>query len=635
MPLQKTSVFVPFGGALDSQKAPLSMPSTSLLTCDNVTQERRGEFRRRYGFTQTAGDSLASISASCPSQVATMGQGATGQGMVALMDTNQLAQFDTITGTWTALTPFTPRASTATRSALVMSNDIPATQAGFASDGSEFVCSSKRVNGILGGGAPQILANFGKVGNPALDTDGTVLDLAVNINVVRCAALPGFLCIFWSDTSGNLKVRVRNSSTGAFSAVTTVKTGLHLTNPMLDAMYYTGSTITLACQLATTVIQGIGFNPSTLANAFDTAWTGAATISCMSLIADPGVSGKAYLGYSATVPTTAVGAYNAVTGALFTTSVVEAIQSTQITGCTTGASGDFAVVYQVGGALKRQTRIAGVMGTPAFVDNVLVGVLGTIASNRWGFSGDSLWYFLVAQNDATVAGFQQTAIAMSSTFTAATSDFIITPVASVAPLGSGPTPTTSGYQVMSTGTRTFALGMPVATSFANVVSAISADYVILLVHVHAHHRERHQRQHRQAGLSQWEAHLLRREPIDRRRNAIAPDRNVLSATGSYGGGKRYRRFAHGSCYVRMGTRHRDGHPRWAAVARAAVGPGDCDAHGRSADRRGQRLILADGVLLPVPTNQVVSLGSERQRSDADEGQLRHRRGDGSRYVGVH
>jgi len=485
MALQKTSVFVPLGGALDSQKAPLSMPSTSLLTCDNVTQERRGEFRRRYGFTQVAGDSLAGINASCPSQVATVGQGPTGQSMVALMDTNQLVKFDTAKASWTAQTPLTPRVSTMTRAALAMSNDLPARLAGFASDGTEFVCATSRITGPVAGANQSIYAVWGKVSSPALDNNGNLIGTVVSLNVVRCAALPGFLCIFSADTSGNLVARVRNTSTGVISS-TTVKAGLDTATPLLDAMYYTGSTITLVMRMAgaPSSFQRIEFNPSTLANASDDTVAISNPPTLLSLIADPSNSGRRFVGLANGGSTNTSVVSLLATGVAVNNWQLEAIQATQLTGCMKGIS-DGAFVYQVqaptANTLKRNTVVAGVVGTARFLDNTIVGIVGSIASNGWGVSGDTMWYFTVVQNKSSATDFQQTAIVQANTFTDAginSSDNVLIPMASLAPLGSGPTPTTALYQAMNIGTRTFAVGMPVATLFSLTGGVVTGDYVI-------------------------------------------------------------------------------------------------------------------------------------------------------------
>jgi hypothetical protein len=477
MALQKTSVFVPLGGALDSQKAPLSMPSTSLLTCDNVTQERRGEWRRRYGFTQTVGDSLTFISATAPFQVATIGQGPTGQSMVAVTDANSIARFDTIIGSWVA--GFTaPKPSTITRAPLVACNDIAPALAGFSSDGSEYVCTVVRTTGLSF--TTNLYVAAGKVANPTVDTAAILLDTVAHINAARCASLPGFLCVFWADTSGNLKARVRTSSTGVWSAATTMQTGLDAATPLLDAMYYTGSTITVICQMAAAAgIRFIEFNPSTLANAVNSGPLTPATYSCASLIPEPSGSGNRFIGYSTTAPGTFVRRFDSG-GGFFAIDTVQAIQSTQITGCATNSGTDWAVVFTdvASAQLRRNTRVGGVVGSTQTLNNISAmltpGV--TLASGGWGASGDSLWYFTVAQNNSTVTLFQRTMIIQGNTFAA--TDNIMQPVASVAPLG---TPTTSGYLYQAVGTptgaKTVAMGIPVATSFELASGAISADYV--------------------------------------------------------------------------------------------------------------------------------------------------------------
>ncbi len=475
MALAKTSIFVPFGGALDSQKAPLSMPNSSLLTCDNVTQERKGEWRRRYGFTQVAGDTVPG--GVCPSQVATVGEGPTGQSMIASALTAYLV-YDATLGAWQS-GALTARASAITRSELAASNDAVVGGLGYASSATEWICAVVRQSAPA---APVILCVTGKVDNPQIDnfSANSVLDLAANVTWIKCASIAGFLCLFWGDTAGNLKVKVRNSSTGIFSSAT-IKTGI-ANGFIADVGVYAGSTVTLVFLMAgaAAAYQFIEFDPSTLAHAVDVSIATPARPTFITTIYDATGGAVRYPAHSSAAPDTRVDSITSA-GAQVGQYSVEAIQSTKLTGVMNAGSANGAFVYQTTtGQLRRNARTASVVGTPGYLNGQSTASSGTpvnLISVGWAANGDSAWYFLVAEAVQVGTGFLWTPILQSNSF--AFGDVATRPVGALAPNGIGSGVSSSLLaQANATASGTFRVGLPVLTAFGRIGGGMHADTVM-------------------------------------------------------------------------------------------------------------------------------------------------------------
>lgn len=481
MAIPKISVFIPFGGALDSKTAPLTQPSTSLLTCDNVIQERRGEWRRRNGFTQVAVDTLSLAVA--PVSVANMGD----TGMVALQQsTSRVLNNYNPEAAFTA-SRFT-QGSTITiagqdnleQLSLIMTAQGSSALNGFSSDGDIHVCGRIRIDGVnINYIAYFVNANTGEItGYGSFNGTGTNLS-------IRCACVPGvFQCAFNADTAGNLSVIKRNATTGVITVATVIKAGLNVTVPFLDAMYYTGSTITLVANMAAGGFEFIEYNPSTGTLTTDVNIAGA-FVNCLSLIAEPSGSGTRLVATS-DAANTVVRRINSA-GTVLTTDTMEAVQSTQITGCASNAGADFGIVYQItAGRLRRNTKLGGVVGTassaaPNFGFFTLPGSPITLAGQGWGEPNDFNWYYLIAANNSTAADPQFT-LAIVEDYVQSTAGGIgvgFTPIAAVTPLQTQANSTNASlYQSVRVGTRQFYFGMPVETVFENIGGNLMIDYAM-------------------------------------------------------------------------------------------------------------------------------------------------------------
>lgn len=466
MAIPKVSLFIPLGqGALDTKKAPLSMPVTSLLQCDNVVQERRGEFRRRNGFTQVATDTL--VQAIAPSQVANMGQ----SGMfAATMSAGAQYEADpNFTGVrWTGaqseLIAFGP--DSISRTPLVASTGatpLISALCAFSSDGNYHVASgvyagvhnAYYINDITGS-----IAFFGSQSSAALLQ-------------TSAACVPNIAqCIFSADNAGNLRVDTRLSTTGVItSAFTVIKAGLNVATPFLQAGYYTGSTITVVAKMAAGGMQFMEWNPVTAVFSTDVNIAGTFA-NCISLIMEPSNSGIRIVGSSDAVDTR-IRRINSA-GAVQSTDILTGLAA-QIIGCGNTAGAEFVVIFQTtGGQLVRATKIAGVVAQ----GNLLPFANScTLAGQGWAEPGDTRWFFLMQGAKTAIADYQVTTTLMSNSF--ASGDARPAVVSPIVPLQALPvTGNASVYQAVRTGTRTFYFTVPVTSSLSIVAGVVNASYVM-------------------------------------------------------------------------------------------------------------------------------------------------------------
>lgn len=478
MALRKTTVSWPITGGLETKIAPLAVQPGSHLVLDNVNQERLSEWRRRNGTTQVAADTVPQ--AACPPFASNLGP----TGMFA-EDWRQTAVYrpTQTSGRWGTATTTTLAQDIARATGV----SIKTTNA-----------SSQRCFGFAQGGGMQMIAFryqsagigtftvFDLAGGTATTT--SIPSAGSGIHRMRCVATSTHLVCIFSDLTGagNLKVYVVTAATGAITGPTTIKTGLVSASHNLDAHWYGGATVSIVAEMAAGGFQLLEFNPSTGALATD-ANTAATADLCLSLIADPSASGVRWVAVS-TAGGTSLLALTSSGGLPISAMTVEAVASTQITGCigaSAGSNSDWALIYQraTTPGLRVNSKVSGVIGTPGFFRGSVAptGADLTIDSMGWGEPNGTKWHVIIGAHSTDLADAQDTYVQFNMNFgaTVTTSDGD----AAIVPLQAGAPPTPANFaaqdmplaQVARTGTRTFQFVLPVVSHYANEGGTVTRD----------------------------------------------------------------------------------------------------------------------------------------------------------------
>lgn len=466
MALQKIPFSWSIQGGLDTKKCQFSIQPGSMLTLDNVVQERANEWRRRNGFTQVAADTVgSSLGAFYLAKIGDAGMVASGQN--GSSGAQQLKKFTpaggwTVNGQYGASAP--PDCLTSKR---VIDGD--STVIGFATTG------TLRILATLGTTASIVTSD--ETAGPV-----TVTSLALGYSGftalrVRCAATSTRLVAFVADDAGNLRTYIYDGTTGAFlSGPTTIKTGLHLTQPYLDVMWYGGATITVVARTAADAVRFIEFNPATGALATDTTIAGVSCANCLALLADTGASGTRFVATSHTTPTTRVVRCSSA-GAVLTDDQVEAVASTQIAGVAWNAGASWNVVYRTTTpAVRTGNKTGGVVSTAGYssflpelyIDSMAWaepyvsttdGLMNVILGVHSGSLTDPLdtWYIQQFNLGNTTVGGPQ---------------YAITPLQAAAALSVN----ASLYQVTRTAARLFKFALPVLLHYSAEGASTRRDY---------------------------------------------------------------------------------------------------------------------------------------------------------------
>ncbi|HET7036589.1 MAG TPA: hypothetical protein VFI42_12975 [Thermomicrobiaceae bacterium] len=465
MSLPKISIAWPIDGGIDTLRAPLSVQPGSHLQLDNVIQVRKNEWRRRNGFTQSALDTFPGNS--CPFFVGTRGSG-----LIAMDSEYGWSRYSPSLGSnrWSSVNSGTQAAETFTRTPVI---ETDTTNIGFA------VTANFWLIAHLGSGATARMILFDKAAKIPVSTT----DLGSSYLRVRGAATSTHMVMFAADNAGNLNTYVVNVSTGVVTGPTTIKTGLHTTQPYLDAIWYGGSTITVVARTSVDSVRFIEFNPATGALAADLLLVGVSCANALSLFHDPDASGQRFVAASHTTPTTRVIRCNSA-GAITTNDQVEAINASQIAGIASNAGADWTVVYRRSsdGVPRSNAKLAGVVGAPGNLQNTATDL--QIDSQMWsepGFTaGRGEARFIVGLHSATTDDPQDTWVEVAfSKGSAAT--VIFDPRSSLVPLNAAQSlagTAASLYQVVRTGARTYSMALPVLAHYSNDAGTITRRYSI-------------------------------------------------------------------------------------------------------------------------------------------------------------
>jgi hypothetical protein len=453
MALEKTPVSWPLLGGLATKGSPLSIQPGSHLQLDNVVQERADEWRRRNGFTQVAADTLVGFGlvSPLPDGTGIVSHGALGSRFYLPSLTSNRWR----TGTQTGLPVWSraPLASTPERTML-----------GTATAGN-FVIAA--LNGAAAAAAKLSLTDM--VGGATVQQA-----IAGGYLRIRCAATSTHAVSIAADGSGNLVSFVWDVATGTVSGPTTIKTGMHTTQPYLDAHYYGGSTITIVCRESGNQIRFIEYNPSTGALATD-ALLAVNADNCVSLLMDPDASGTRFVGVSNATPSTRVLRVTSA-GSISTNDEADGVAATQIAGCAYAAGAEWTIVYQTAAALKRNYKQSGAVGTAALlsVSLALGGTDITIDSQAWRDVGLSEMHFVIGLHSSTSGDEQnswiEAEVTQTSTDVKISSRFI--------PLGAAPRNSLNAslYQAQRLGSGSVRVGMLRASRFASDAATIKRSF---------------------------------------------------------------------------------------------------------------------------------------------------------------
>lgn len=454
MPLSKQSFTWPIQGGLDTKRAPLSVAPGSNLLVQDVREERLGEWRRRDGFSQADGNTLPEAA---PYFVG-------GLGAAGLLELGQggLRQYSpSVTPRWASTGFGTLPPQHRTRTPIVASATATL---GMARAGNVVVVSQFAT--------PYVTLKTFDVGSGNVISASQVLGTSTFVGTPRGAATSTKLVtVYLQDATvpGNdgVYVVVTDVATGVSAAAARIKAG---TFASVDAMYFTGSTITIVYATAAGAVRVIEYNPSTAAVTVDVA-IGGLTASKVFLMADASgpASGVRLLGATFSTPTTRVVRLDSA-GAVLSNDQAEAVESSVITGVAATAGADWFIVYRtLAGVLRGQTKIGGVVGAAGS----LFPTSGTIDTQAW--SDGSAMHFLMGLHSTVVTDPQDTWVEMRMPLNSGFQSAI--PVSIVASLAGGTVPLSHGIaQVVRTATYKFSTVLPVEVVYEDNAGVIVRNY---------------------------------------------------------------------------------------------------------------------------------------------------------------
>lgn len=378
--IPSTVVTWPLTGGLDTSKSPLLQQPGTALQLDDVTQERLGEWRNRYGFSQSALDTL-------PNGVVPLVGKLGDTGMFSMGDDLRTYMPSLGSNRWSgtgdgAIADDIYRVP-------VMSTDNPVL--GFAQAGNLYLVAS------LDSVSPAV-ALFDAQGKTV-----TKVTLAAGLYLrARCAATAGKLVAYLASTAGNLVTYVFDVSTGAVTGPTTIKAGAHAAAPYLDALWDGSSTnITVVVRMAAgDAVRFMEHNPSTGALATDVALAAIVGNSCVSLNQDYSNSGTRFVTVSdSTGPTSRMLRVTSA-GAITQNDSLGAVTSTVMTGVGYNAGTYYAVLFQTTDTL-RTIRLATRDGSGLFTAGVVTsmglaadGITQSLDGQAWSHDGLSMQFLL-------------------------------------------------------------------------------------------------------------------------------------------------------------------------------------------------------------------------------------------------
>lgn len=467
VPLIPQPISWPLIGGLDTDTGPLSVVPGSHLDLSDCTQERKDEWRARYGFASSAQDSL-------PNGIAPLIGKLGDAGIVALNQKLATYQPSLTSNRWSQA-PGITSADDITRIP-VMSTDNPII--GFAQAGNIYVVASlDSISPAIG-----IFDALGKTHVKVPLTAGLYIR-------ARCAATSGKLVAYLASTAGNLVAYVIDAATGVVTGPTTIKTGTHASVPYMDAMWDGSSaTITVVVRLASgNNTRFIEHNPSTGALATDVTLAGAQSSSALSLGQDYSASGTRFVMASATAPdspqTVMLRVNSAGTILQSDTGSFNPAQSMTGVGYNSGSYYDM-VWQDLSGLAYITWRDGSGLHTTLFLGNldaVDPNIAGTIDGQAWSFDGVN-YQFLMGIHSSSTADPQDSWVIVSLALGGGSGGIVeqsrITPLQGAPNLGASTSTRSAPYQRVRVSSHSSKWALPVLVSYALSSGVATRKYSI-------------------------------------------------------------------------------------------------------------------------------------------------------------
>lgn len=488
MTVQPQPVTWPLLGGLQGKSAPLMLAPGSYLRLDNVWMQRANEWRARPG--HTALTALPVGAAVAAAELGTSGMVVGVYGASAI-DKSPWYVYDPSlpSSNWRSLAPSI---------FLIGSSDSPRTDQDVRSAHSRTALASHppatnpaRSGSFAYGGGFYMVAMEVNVGTASADVEILVFDaatdqlvlmaLATQLGVAgpvrpRCSFASNRLVCFVVTGASTVQPIVvpTNAGAPAFSLGTVAGGGFATPASMyMDALYFTGATVTLVFRTAAGQIQIREYNPST--NVYVTSAAIAQNCAnALVLMQDPDASGTRLIGYSSSVPDVGVIRASAV-GAVLTNQNASLDAATQIAGVAYTGGVDWQIAYQSGSTVKVIQRAGGSTGVLTSTPNAFLD------SGAWREVGSTIMRAIVGVHDADLqSDFFEMGFAFESTF--ALGHVLLEPQARLIPLEAGlPSfPASAIPHVVPDGTGKFRtalsrIGFVERQGGAGVTNAISMD----------------------------------------------------------------------------------------------------------------------------------------------------------------
>lgn len=405
MTTQPSLVSWPLTGGIATKNAPLIVQPGSQLVLDNVRQERANEWRTRAGTTVDALDAVPGGTAPLMSQVTPEG------GFVALIK-QPLPK--------TAVQVYAPNVVPRWHEPPAVTQNIIVNQQTCCQQ-TPGLWSRQSVSPAKGqvsastsavGGGYRLTAWYLHAINAGIQmvfaaADGTNLQSSLQFSGSATAVRPraiyssvaNMLVLVYADTgTGHVEAARWDTTTGLQLSGHTLSTNANTTDPYIDAIWYGGSTITVAFRnQSTNGLNVVEYNPA--ANTSTEVIVGIDASRCVSLFPDPDASGSRFVGVTTAAPAVHVLTLNAAS-AILTNDTALAVDATNIAGCAYQAGAGWMIVAKQSGAALWAVK-KGSYGISGGFDLAWgVGKYFDLASNAWREPGtDAMKFAIVCSED--------------------------------------------------------------------------------------------------------------------------------------------------------------------------------------------------------------------------------------------
>ena len=396
MALPKQPVTIPITGGLDTATGPLVIAPGSFLRLDDVRQERANEWRNRQGITHA--DALDDLSAPPLRTAELPGGGLFGLTAGAANANAGVAWSRNVPATasrWTNLGTGCSQVRPTNWVRHPIATEIQpvylSTQA--VGNGLRLV-AWKPGNATVG--QDQIRATIvsqadGKTLTPITSLGSTA---AASPVAVYMDAAKLFL-LFYAD-GANLHAAKWNANTGAFISDTVIKINVAAVSQFIDALYYTGTDVTVIYRNNAGNVHQLEVTPATLVLTADVN-LGVQCDGTLQLFSDPDASGTRLIGVSNVIPEVRVLRTSAA-AAILTNDLMAAVTASNIAGVAYQAGAGFQIVWDnsANNAMYAAKKRSGAVGAITQLTPIYgIGTVYKLDSNAWrDQSSDAMRYMI-------------------------------------------------------------------------------------------------------------------------------------------------------------------------------------------------------------------------------------------------